>query len=352
MKNITIVGAGSTGHAAAAYFALKGACVCFLEYDEANLPLFDDIEKVGGILLRGYEQGFAKNVQLSTSPKNAINGADLIIICAVAMRHEEIATAIAPHLKNGQHILISPGNLGSFIFRKAIKELGNNATVTVSELEGNLFPARLTGKAEVVVAFPFGKKPFASLPFADTSKVIAAFEGLIELIPCKNIFDVAINANNFVTHLPATILSATAIEKKGDEFCFFLDSITPSSIKLADILSKERRELINAMGLEEHSDPMLHLGKVANFAQHPHLDIFMTLSGPNSVNHRYLVEDALCCGAFALSLGQKLGVNMPNLRALLQIAGALTNFDYINDGRSVDKLGFKGMSYSKMLELL
>lgn len=340
-RTISIFGGGSTGHAAAAYFTLKGFEVTLCDTEEFA-PRFQAIRENGGILLRGKERGFAPVHCVTHDFAAAARSADLLISCVVARRHEEIARAVAPHLHDGQHILVSPGNLGSFVFRRVFEELGVTAGVTLSELEGNLFPARLTGAAEATVGMPFRAKSFSALPARDNQKVIDAYAGCIEMTPCVNVFDCVINSNNFVTHLGATILSACLIDQKGEKFNLFTDALTPASIRLAELASAERRRVIAAMGYQEHSDPMIHMNRLLDPEHNPQLDVFLTLDGPYDTAHRYLTEDGLCAGAFAVSAARRLGVEAPLLEALVVMAGQLNAQDYMACGRTLENLGYPG----------
>ena len=351
-RTISIFGGGSTGHAAAAYFTLKGFEATLCDTEEFA-PRFQAIRDSGGILLRGKERGFAPIHCVTHDLAAAAAGGDLLIISVVACRHEEIARAIAPHLHDGQHILISPGNLGSFVFRRVFAELGVKADVTLAELEGNLFPARLTGGAEATVGMPFRAKSFAALPASDNQRVIDAYAGCIEMVPCVNVFDCAINSNNFVTHLGATILSACSIDQKGSKFNLFTDGLTPASIRLAELASEERRRVIAAMGYEEHSDPMVHMNRLLDPEHNPQLDVFLTLDGPYDTAHRYLTEDGLCAGAFAVSAAHRLGVPVPLLEALVVMAGQLNGQDYLAHGRTLENLGYPpNLSLPQIIETL
>lgn len=348
MERITIVGGGSTGHAAAAWFSLNGFQVTLCD-NEQFTERFTQIGEQGGILLRGKERGVTPVHCATTNLEQAVSTAQLIIICVVAYRHEEVAQAIVPHLQDGQHILISPGNLGSFLFRKVFKEQEMTKDVTVSELEGNIFPARLTGKAEATVGMPFRKKKVASLPGSDTKRVVEALTGVFELVPGASVFDCALNNNNFVIHLGATLLSASMIEEKKEAFNLFTDGLRQPAFDVAERVREERLALFEAAGITERSNPLVHMNKLIRPDENPQLDVFRTLGGPDRMSHRYLTEDALCCGAFAISLGERLGVRMPVLKAIVTLAGAVNGQDYLKTGRTLENLGFPaGMSYGEI----
>ncbi len=159
-------------------------------------------------------------------------------------------------------------------------------------------------------------------------------------MPVKNVFEAAIHADNVVMHLATTVLSATRIEAMRDNFILFQEGFTPASIRCAGKIREERLAIIEAMGFTEHSNPMDMFETIVNVKENPQLDVFRTLSGPDSVTHRYLREDASCGGAFALSVARRLGLEAPVLEAFLKIAGVLCGEDYIKDGRTLENLGF------------
>ena len=108
IRNITIIGGGSTGYAATAFFTSKGFSVTL--YDHAGFaPILNDVRQAGGILMRGSTgRGFYTPAAVTTDPGEALENAELIMVCVPAMRQEEVANTVAPHLKPGQHILLSP----------------------------------------------------------------------------------------------------------------------------------------------------------------------------------------------------------------------------------------------------
>lgn len=122
IEKITVIGGGATGHAAAAIYADKGFRVTLCD-GERFAGRFKQIEANGGILLRGKVHAIGRIETATTDIEKAVAGAQLIAVHVMSPRHEEIARKIAPYLQDGQHILIVPGNLGAFIFRRVFDEL-------------------------------------------------------------------------------------------------------------------------------------------------------------------------------------------------------------------------------------
>ena len=341
-QRITVIGAGATGHGVAGVMSMRGFQVTFHD-DERYAQRLAQVEELGGIELRGEVRGIGKPAQVTTDPAQAVKGAQAIFVHVMSDRHEEIARRIAPYLEDGQHILIIPGNLGSFVFRRVFDEMGVTAKVTLTEKEGNFFPCRLSGKAEVTVGMPLNLKgKVASLPASDTQRVLQELEGVVEYTPNQNVFEGAMNAGNVINHIASTILSAAEIDHKGKEFSLFKYAFTPAAVRCIGKIRAERKAVIEAMGLTEHGNPMGMIEKVLHIEDHPEVHTFYQhMDGPDALDHRYLHEDCGCGGALAVSVAKRLGMEMPVLTAFLGVAGAINDRDYLGkDGRTLENLGF------------
>lgn len=346
IQKITVIGAGSTGHAVAGVMSMRDFQVT-LHDDERFSEELNAVKELGFIQLRGKIRGVGVPAKVTTDPQEAIRGAEAIFVHVPADRHEEIARRIAPYLEDGQHILIIPGNLGSFIFRKVFRQMGVTADVTLTEKEGNFCPCRLSAPAEVTVGLPLNLKgKVASLPASDTEKVLKALEGVVEYSANQNVFEGVVNAGNVINHVASTVLSAAEIDHKGKQFSLFKYAFTPSVVHCIEKVRQERKAVIEAMGMTEHGNPMGMIDKVQHLDKHPEVHVFYEyMDGPTALDHRYLHEDCGCGGAFVISMAKRLGLEMPVLSAFLGVAGAINDRDYIHGGRTLENLGFpEGMT--------
>ena len=137
IKKITVIGGSSTGHAAAAVYSDRGFEVTLYDSTAYETALMK-VRELGSIQMRGKVRMIAPIAHVTTDPAEAVKDAELIAVHVMSSRHEEVARAIAPYVQDGQHILIVPGNLGAFVFRKVFDEMGVTAKVTLTEQEGNL----------------------------------------------------------------------------------------------------------------------------------------------------------------------------------------------------------------------
>lgn len=348
-KTLTIFGAGGTGHAMTAYFSLRGLSVCLCDSAEYE-SRFTAIEARSGIELRGSsgENGVVMPALLTTDFQKAMAHSDRVFICAPADRHEELARACAPYVRETHCVCISNGNLGAPVFKRIFQEAGT-PDIVVGELAGNLGSCRLLDNAAVVIALPVGGKKVAAYPASQTPKLIEAFADVLPMTPASHIFEAALNSPNVVIHLAGSLLSATAVERAGDAFCFFTDGMSDAAQTCISAVESERDALMNKLGFTIYEPITDFIKEIRDPAGHPELDIFRTLDGPSSMRHRYIREDALAGVSLLVSLGEAYGVQMPVQRAFLTLASVINGEDYYGKGRTLKNLGLDGLTADELV---
>ena len=108
-ENYTVIGAGHGGKAMAAHLALMGFQVTL--YNRT----FDHISAIkarGGIDLESAEggpHGFARMAAVTSDMAEALEKAQMVMVVVPSSAHADIARAAAPHLKDGQIVILHPG---------------------------------------------------------------------------------------------------------------------------------------------------------------------------------------------------------------------------------------------------
>lgn len=316
---------------------------------------FEVIRKQNGIILRGNtgKNGCILPSRLTNDFEEALDGADRVLICTSAGRHQEIAERVAPYARAGQAFLLSPGNFGSFLLKNALKR-HQKTGVFVAELSGNLWACRSHAPGEVLVATPL--KPairMAAFPACDTDAVLERFDGVLPLTAASHVLEASLNSPNVVSHVAGAVINAVEIERKGKEFAFFLHGMGESTLRCFSVLEKERNGVMEAMGMEVYAPSCEgFMRTLMNRESHPELDVFRKLDGPSDFSHRYVSEDAACGMAMLVSLGELCGVPTPFARALLTVAGALNGVDYLASGRTLENLGLGSQTAEELQSLL
>lgn len=352
-KNITILGAGSTGMSTAGYLTLCGCRVTLCDTTDQATD-FDAIRAQGGILLRGGsgKTGCAMPWKLTNDFYEALDDSSCVLVCSSASRHKELGQRCAPLARDGQIFLLSPGNFGSFIFRKALDEAGKE-TAVVAELAGNLWACRRTAPGEVLIALPPKIGTAAALPARDTQKVIEAFQDILPLQAGKNVLEVSLNSPNVISHVSGAVLNAAQVERIGDGFAFFEDGLSESVIRTFVALEGERNAVMGQLGLSVYGGSSEGLmRKLMDYDGSPALSYFRSLDGPSSFSHRYVSEDAACGVSMLVSLGQEYRIPTPLTQAFLTVAGFINDTDYLSTGRTLESMDLSGLSVQQLLARL
>lgn len=340
VKNITVIGGGSTGHAAAAHLTGKGFSVTLCDNENFKEEL-DAVKEEGGVMLRGRAgRGIFPVACVTHDFKEAVESAELLFICVPAARHQEIAERIAPYMREEQSVLILPGNLASFIFRDVFQKNHVPESVIIAEMEGNLCPCRLTAPAEVTIGLPICAKKIAALPGSKTTEFMERNKGVLDFVANKHVLEGALLSDNYVLHIGTTLLASSTVDSMGEDFILFQHGLTDYAVHCTEAIRQERIRLLTAFGLEERDSATEFFEELRDWKNHPEYSVFRTLKGPDSLQHRYIEEDAVACASMALSCAERLGIEMPVLRSVITLASAVNKRDYYAEGRTLKNSGF------------
>jgi len=269
----------------------------------------------------------------------------------VASRHERLAEICAPFVRDGQNIVISPGNAGSLVFASQFRKKNVKARPRIAELEGNMYSCRLIGPAKVFVALPASPKYVAAFPAAWTQKVIEDLKGMYNLLPATNVFEAALNTPNVVIHLAGSLLNTGVIDQSEGEYYLYRQGLTPSVMTCIEATHAEKASLFRRLGYVDRS-PIDFLKKLAQQGEFPELATFRGLNGPQSIKHRYISEDASTGVSLIVSLGKAFDVQTPLSSALIALASAINKVDYLGNGRTLERLGLAGLSVKELNQFL
>ena len=129
--DIAVIGGGHGCYAAASEFADKGHVVRLWRQ---NADAFRSVLDNRKLKLTDHLGTRDVNIHLPTLDlKEAIAGAELVVIPLPCTVHLTLAKMIAPHFEDGQVVYIPPATFGTYIFAKALADSGNTAQVAFAE---------------------------------------------------------------------------------------------------------------------------------------------------------------------------------------------------------------------------
>lgn len=346
MRNITIIGAGGTGHALAAMLAAKGHRVCL-----ADTPAYRDIltqtRQIGEIQVSGTAQMTGRLTEVTTDIAKAVSGAELIVCCTVSNRDQEVAEMIAPYLTAEKSVLVGAGNGASIVYHRVFRENGHADTL-VGEVAGNFFPCRLTAPGQVLIGLPLAPKGVAAFPPENSVELARRFADVWELTPCRSLFEALFNGPNLICHGAGIAANLAAIDRSNGTFNLFKDGLSPAYLNLTDALWEEKRRVYEAMECAVPPAPRGMLAGVMDAGNEAYR-FFREMDGPGSLEHRYITEDVPCLLCFFVSIARRLGVQIPLFEGIVSILSAATGKDFYGEGRTLENLGLWDLSQQELI---
>jgi len=177
----TVIGAGHGGKAMAAHLALMGLPVTLYNRTPEHVAA---IKTRSGIELTSYEggpHGFGQLVLVTSDMAEALERANVIMVVVPSSAHADIAHTVAPHLRDGQIVVLHPGRTcGAIEFTKVLHDRSCQADVTVAEAETFIYASRSEGPAEARIFRMKDAVPLAALP---ATKTPAALQALKQAFP-------------------------------------------------------------------------------------------------------------------------------------------------------------------------
>ena len=363
-ETIAVMGAGNGAYTAAADLTLRGFNVHMFNPWQNEL---DPILKRGGIKLTDFvtkEEAFAEIPLVTTNINEALDGARILILVVPVVAHEYYAEILSPHLTPEHIIFLNPGHTGGGLhFVHRLRELGNTIPIHTCESSTLTYGTRITGEAEVTLYMRAKDLPFAAFPGKYASEL---YEVMISVYPAlklvESVLHTAFQNVNAIEHPAQILCNAGWVEHTKGEYLFYYEGTTPSVGRVIDAVDRERIAVANALGISTPTfvemfhrvgyttDHALEVGTAFQALQESAPNRYV--KGPKSLDSRYIHED-VGYGIVPFSgLGDLVGVSTPTIKSLIQLASVMNQIDYINKGRTIEKLGLTGLSPQEIMDFL
>ena len=354
-QNYTIVGAGHGGKAMAAHLALMGFKVTLYNRTAERIAA---IKARRGIDLESYDlgpHGFGRLAKVTSDMEEALAEADLIMVVVPSSAHSDIAKAVAPHLRDGQIIVLHPGRtLGAIEFKKVLSDQGCTADVIVAEAETFIYASRSDGPAQARIFRIKEAVPLAALPAKRTQEVLEALAPAYpQFIDGISVLHTGLNNMGAIFHPALTLLNAGRIESTHGDYQFYIEGVTPSVARVLEVLDRERVTVAASLGIRARTaQEWLKMaydadGEDLNEAIHNQPGYY-GIKAPSTLNHRYIFEDIPMSLVPIAALGQHYGVSVRGMDAIIRLACIIHRTDYWRRGRTPEKLGIDRLSVGEL----
>jgi opine dehydrogenase len=355
----TVIGAGHGGKTMAAHLALMGFPVTLYNRTLENVIA---IKRRGGIEVEsgdGDPHGFGRLTTITDDLAEALAPADIVMVVLPSTAHAEVAAAVAPHLHDGQIILLHPGRTcGAIEFAKTLRDNACTADVIVAEAETLIYACRSEGPAQVRIFRIKEAVPIAALPANRTAEVLQAIAPAFpQFVDGVSVLHTSLNNMGAIFHPALTILNAGRIESTRGKYQFYIEGVTPSVARVLEVLDRERVTVAASLGIRTRT--AMEWLKMAYDATGEDLHEaihnqpgYYGITAPPTLSHRYITEDVPMSLVPIAALGQQYGVSVRGMDSIIRLACIIHRTDYWRRGRTLDKLGIKGLSVAEITEFV
>jgi len=339
----------------AAHLALMGFPVTLYNRTAENIAA---IRARGGIELESYDggpRGFVRLANTTADVAEAVAEADIVMVVVPSTAHVDIARAAAPHLRDGQIVVLNPGRTGGALeFTKVLRESGCAADVTIAEAETLIYASRSDGPAQARIFSIKEAVPLAALPATRTRLVLEALAPAYpQFIDGISVLHTGLNNMGAIFHPALTILNAGRIEATGGDFQFYIEGVTPSVARVLEVLDRERVTVAAALGIRARTAldwlKMAYDATGADLYEAIHNQPgYYGIKAPPTLNHRYITEDVPASLVPIAALGERYGVSVRGMDSIIRLACIIQRTDYWQRGRTLERMGIEWMSVSEV----
>jgi opine dehydrogenase len=352
MPTFCVVGAGHGGMAMAAHLAITGCRVNLLNRDADRIL---SAQARGGIDVTGELEGFASLNLVTCDTAEALGSVDIVMVVVPATAHGDIAEMIAPHLKDGQIVVLNPGRTGGALeVSRIIRERNPAVHFYIGEAQTLLYAARVTNPGQVRIFRIKNSVPVATLPAYHLADVLPVLrKALPQFVPGDNVLKTGLDNIGAVFHPAITVLNAGRIEDTHGDFEYYVEGVTPSVADVLEAVDRERVSVASALGIRANTArEWLYLaysavGRTLLDAMRANPG-YRGIQAPGTIQHRYISEDVPASLVPIASIGEMLGVPTPTIRAIIHLASIMHGVDYWKEGRTLDRLGIRGLSVKEI----
>jgi len=367
---ISVLSGGNIGHTIAADLALSGYRVHFYEHPQFKNTIKATLEKKTidiEVRLTGSREQ-AKIHKVTTDIEEAISGVRLIFLVTPALGQELFFNTMIPHLKDGQIVVLAPGNFGSLRLKKLLQDRAVKTKVRLCELSAAPYASRVTAPATVSVIRSHGfgntwvtsqaprvppNSPhlISALPDRDAGAAIEEVQNIYPFYsPTRNVLISGLSNSNTILHPIASVLNAGRIEYANQylntEFRLHREGHTPAVQRVEDGIANELTAVIKALS----GDTIVpeEMGK----AYFERVQTEFTSAQPRTLQDRYITEDVPYGMVPISQLAKKLGVATPLTDAIIELASALNQDNYYLTGRTLESLGLAELNKDQIISLV
>jgi len=345
-KKVAILGGGNGAHAMAADLTLKGYTVNICEAHQfvENFKITLDRQAIQLIDAWGKSQ-LVKVNKATADFEEAINGCEYIMLTVPAIGTENMFRSVMPYLEDGQVVLKWSSNFSTLCLAKMLRDNQVKKNITLAETHTLPWGCRFTSPGTIEIMVWVAKLLIATFPAKNIVKVQADVSKMYPVVSVENVLATSLNNLNPVVHPIGTIMNTGWIESAGQNFHLYRDGNTYSVSKGIKKVFEEVSAVAQAVGVTMNKYPEEDFWNKSAIMSTYARAVFdkegmvAKISGPSSLQSRYITED-LPFGLVPIArLARKFGVQTPVIDSVIVLASMVNDTDYLATGLTLEELG-------------
>lgn len=344
---VTVIGAGNSGLAMAAHISLGGHQVTLWNRTRSSIATLIDHPLIH---CDGVISGHIPIHRATADIQVALEDPDLILITTPAHAHKELAALIAKNIKKETLILLNPGRtFGALEFRMIYGMHNREHPPLIAEAQTIIYTCRRTGADTVHVVALKSDVLVSTFNARDNTNVLARLPDCVRdfFIPACSMIETSIGNVGMILHCAPLLLNAGWTENETNIYKYYYDGITPTISSFLEKLDQERVAVSQALGhpVETTMDWLRRTYHIEGDTLYQCLqnnEAYKRIDAPQTMLHRYILEDVPCGLVPLEAVGIKHGVTMSHTTLIIDLASKLMGIDFRKTGRNLGSLGLAG----------
>ena len=337
----TVIGAGNSGLAMAAYLSRGGNSVTLWNRTGSTISR---ICSTHVIHCEGEIQGDIRIDTITDDIRLALKDPDIVLVTTPANSHRELAELIAGNIRKSTVIVLNPGRtLGALEFRRTYDRYNMEYPQTIAETQTIIYTCRKTAEDSVHIMAMKDSVLISALDARMNKDIIRYLPECIRpyFIPAESIIQTSIGNVGMILHCAPLLLNVGRMEGAASHYKYYHEGITPTIARFLERLDQERVHVSETLGyqVESAKEWMMRTYHVSGGSLYECIqnnDAYKEIDAPTTLHHRYIFED-VSYGLVPLeAIGNKLGLDMKNTTLIVDLACRLLEEDYREKGYQLD----------------
>jgi len=342
-KKIAVISSGNGGQSMAAYFTYLGYKVALYAREAERVDMFPD----NHFVLSGEVEAEVDVDLISADMSLVVKDAFLVMVTTPAQYHPIVARAMAPHLVDGQAVVLNPGRtFGTLAFSKVLSECGCKADIMLGETDSFVFTCRCRELRKPQIYKIKDSVRLAAHNKEYEQRLIGILHEIFDVFSlAESTLHTGFSNIGMIFHPMPIIMNITRVEAKED-FKFYVQGISPLVASILEKMDVERVMVANAYGVRVSTARQWLAEAYGSrgdslYEQIQNTDAYKTVLAPTDIDTRYIFEDLLTGCVPTSSAGRVAGVKTEVMDTLIKWASILYGRDFRAEGRNEHLIDFR-----------